>query len=59
MILFKIIVGRDKDIIDAKSIVLRHREQIDRRYLEKWAQRISDEAEDIGIWNRLNEVLGV
>lgn len=57
LILFKIIVGRDKDILDAKSIVIRHKERIDRKYLEKWAQQLSDEAEDMGIWNRLMNVL--
>ncbi len=56
LILFKIIVGRDKDILDARSIVIRHKNHLDYQYLEKWAQSISDEAEDISIWNRLKKV---
>jgi len=57
LILLKIIVGRDKDMLDAKSIVIRHKERLDKKYLEKWAQELSDEAEDMGIWNRLMKVL--
>lgn len=57
LILFKIIVGRDKDMLDAKSIAIRHKHRLDRKYLEKWTQTISDEAEDMSIWNRLMKVL--
>lgn len=57
MILLKIIVGRDKDMLDAKSVAVRHKGRLDRQYLKKWAQAISDEAEDMGIWERLVKVL--
>ena len=57
LILFKIIVGRDKDMLDAKSVVIRHRPELDQDYLKKWAQAISDEAEDMNIWNRLMKAL--
>jgi hypothetical protein len=39
-------VGRDKDMLDAKSIVIRHKNKLDRKYLEKWTQQISDEGHD-------------
>ena len=51
------IVGRDNDMLDAKSVVIRHRPELDQNYLKKWAKAISDEAKDIGIWNRLMNVL--
>jgi len=57
LILLKIIVGRDKDILDAKSIIIRHRNKLDKIYLELWAQKLSDEAEDMKIWNRLMTLL--
>lgn len=57
LILLKIIVGRDKDMLDAKSIVIRHRNKLDKTYLEKWAQKLSEEAEDMRIWNRLMNIM--
>ncbi len=50
-------VGRDKDMLDAKSIVIRHKNKLDRKYLGKWIQQISDEAQDMTIWNRLIKLL--
>ena len=50
-------VGRDKDMLDAKSIVIRHKDKLDRKYLEEWIQQISDEARDMAIWNRLIKLL--
>lgn len=57
-ILLKIIPGRDKDILDVKSVIERHKGKLDKRYLEMWAQRFSDEAEDMRIWNTLRQLLG-
>lgn len=57
MILFKIIPGREKDILDAESIILRHKDKLSREYLEKWAMSLSDMAEDIRIWNILQKLL--
>lgn len=57
MILLKIIPGRDKDMLDAKNIVLRHKEKLDKTYLENWAQRLSDEAQDMRVWNELEKLL--
>lgn len=58
LLLFKIIPNRPKDLIDAEGIALRHKGKLDRKYLEFWAQELSDEAEDITIWNRLMKLLG-
>lgn len=53
LIILKIVAGREKDMLDAKSILIRHKNKLDRKYMEKWAQRISDEAQDMSVWNRL------
>ncbi len=57
LILLKIIPGRDKDLLDAKSIALRHKGKLDTRYLKTWARKLCDEAEDMRIWNSLNNLL--
>jgi hypothetical protein len=57
MILLKIIPGRDKDLLDAKNIVLRHKGKLDRRYLRNWAMKLCDEADDMRIWNELKRLL--
>jgi len=58
MILLKIIPARDKDMFDVKSIILRHRDKLDRRYLKKWAMQLCDESQDMRIWNTLSDLLG-
>jgi len=57
MILFKIIPGREIDLIDIKRILTRHWKRIDRKYLENWAMKISDEAEDVRIYYRLKKII--
>ena len=57
LILLKIIPGRDKDLLDAKSIALRHKGKLDTRYLKTWATKLCDEAQDMRIRNALNELL--
>lgn len=57
-ILFKLIPGRPKDLLDAESVILRHRDLLDRGYLEGWARRISDEMEDLRVFNTLRKLLG-
>jgi len=57
LILLKIIPGRPQDILDAEKIIIRHKKKLDINYLEKWAQRLSDEAEDMRIYNTLKELL--
>lgn len=56
LIILKLIPGREKDILDAKSIVERHKDGLERKYLEQWAQRLCDEAEDMRIWNLLKKI---
>jgi hypothetical protein len=58
MILLKIIPGRDKDLLDAKNIALRHKGKLDTRYLKDWAIMLCDEAQDMRIWNILKDLLG-
>jgi len=57
LILLKLIPGRERDILDVKSIIERHRGKLDKKYLENWAQKLSDEAEDLRIWNTLKKLL--
>lgn len=57
LILLKIIPGRPKDLMDAESVVLRHGNSLDKTYLETWAKKICDEAEDFRIWRDLQALL--
>lgn len=57
LILLKIIPGREKDLLDAKGIVARHKDKLDERYLERWASKLSDEAQDMRIWNNLKNLM--
>lgn len=59
LILLKLIPGRKKDILDTESIVIRHGENLDREYLEYWAQKICDEMEDMRVWKELQELFKV
>lgn len=57
LILLKIIPARDKDLLDAKNVVLRHKGKLDTQYLKTWARKLCDEAEDMRIWKVLNNLL--
>jgi len=57
LLLLKIIPGRDKDLLDAKSIALRHKGKLDTRYLKTWARKLCDEAQDMRILNTLKDLL--
>lgn len=57
LILLKIIPGRDKDLLDAKAVATRHKGKLDTQYLETWARKLCDEAEDIRIWTVLKKLL--
>ena len=59
MILLKIIPARPQDLLDAERIVTRYRNRLDTRYLENWAKRLSDEAQDLRIFNELQKLLEV
>jgi len=56
-ILLKIIPGRTQDLLDAEKVVIRYRSKLDTKYLERWARALSDEAQDMRIWNTLQKVL--
>ena len=59
LILFKIIPARHIDLADAENIAKRHSGKLDKGYLEKWAMKLSDEAEDIRIYNEVKRLLRV
>ncbi|MGQ0734508.1 MAG: DUF6036 family nucleotidyltransferase [Acidobacteriota bacterium] len=58
LIVFKILAGRDKDMLDAVGVARRHLMTLDRVYLEQTVQNICDLAEDMEPWRRLHSVLG-
>jgi len=57
LILMKIIPGREKDLLDAKGVIIRHTGKLDLQYLETWAMKLCDEARDMRIWQKLNKLL--
>ncbi len=57
LILLKLIPGRGRDMIDVESIFIRHGRSLDVKYLEEWAMKICDEAEDLRVWNRLKKIM--
>jgi hypothetical protein len=57
LILLKIIPGRDKDLLDAKNIVLRHKNKLDIKYLKNWTSKLCDEAQNMRMWNILINLL--
>ncbi|MEW6608452.1 MAG: nucleotidyltransferase [bacterium] len=59
MIIFKVIPNRPGDIIDAEGIVIRHKGKLDEKYLISWAQKLSDEAENMRIYNEVKRLLNL
>jgi hypothetical protein len=57
LILFKVLAGRDKDMLDAIGVARRHAAALDRPYLEAALRPICDLAEDMSAWHRLQDVL--
>ncbi len=57
LILLKIIPGRPQDLIDVEKVIIRHKRKLDLKYLETWAQKLSDEAEDMRIYNEVKRLL--
>lgn len=57
LILLKIIPGRPQDILDIDRIARRHRSNLDESYLLRWAQLLSDEAQDLRIYNAVAGLL--
>lgn len=57
LILFKVLSGRDKDLLDATGVARRHRDRLDVPYLETTLRSICEAAEDASLWGRLQGVL--
>jgi hypothetical protein len=53
LILFKVLAGRDRDLIDAAGIVRRHGKDLDWTYVEDTMRHLCDLAEDLSAWRRL------
>jgi hypothetical protein len=56
LLLFKVLAGRDKDMLDAVGIVRRHRGVLDLGYVRTTLRPICDLAEDMSAWRRLERV---
>jgi len=57
LILFKVLAGRDKDMLDAIGVVRRHGDRLDVRYLRATLRPICDLAEDMAPLRMLEKVL--
>jgi hypothetical protein len=57
LILLKIIPGRVQDMLDVEKIVIKHSGKLDRKYLLDWAQKLSDESEDMRIYKKIKKLL--
>jgi hypothetical protein len=57
LILFKVLAGRDKDLVDAIGVARRHLAALDHRYLDATLDGICELAEDLAPRNRLDDVL--
>jgi Nucleotidyltransferase of unknown function (DUF6036) len=57
LILFKVLAGRDKDLLDAVGVARRHAATLDRHYVDATLRPICDLAEDLGAWQRWQAVL--
>lgn len=57
LLLFKVLAGRDKDLVDAVGVARRHLDALDHRYLDAALSAICDLAEDVAPRRRLEEVL--
>jgi hypothetical protein len=56
-ILLKLIPGRPKDLLDIESVITRHADRLDRRYLQQWAQWIAELMENFRVPNTLKRLL--
>lgn len=57
LILFKIIPARHIDLADIENIAIRHKGKIDKKYLLGWAMKLSDEAQDMRIYEDVKKLL--
>jgi hypothetical protein len=56
-ILLKVIPGRPQDLIDAQKAVIRHKGKLDIKYLLSSARDLSEEAEDMRIYNTVKQLV--
>jgi hypothetical protein len=56
LILFKLLAGREKDLLDAMGVARRHAKRIDWAYVEGVLRALCDLAEDMTPWRRLEEL---
>jgi hypothetical protein len=59
LILFKVLAGRDKDMLDAAGVAQRHGARLDVGYLERTLRPLCELAEDMAPWGRLQRVLAI
>lgn len=59
LILLKIVPARPLDIKDADNVAIRHKGKLDENYLISWAQKLSDEAEDMRIFQEVKRLLSI
>lgn len=57
LILLKIVPNREIDQHDIKNIFMRHGKKLDVRYLTQWAQKLSDESQDMRIFNQIRALI--
>jgi len=57
LLLSKIVSGRAIDIFDAENIAKRYQGKLDKKYLLDWAMKLSDQAEDLRIYNEVKRLL--
>ena len=57
LILFKIVPARHIDMSDIERIIERYHGKLDTKYIINWAQKLSDEAQNMRIYNTLQKLL--
>jgi hypothetical protein len=57
LLLFKVLAGRDKDLLDAQGVLRRHKGKLDLGYVEETLRSICDLAEEMAPWAHWMECL--
>ena len=57
LIILKIVPGRYIDMADIENIAKRYHGKLDKKYLRRWTMKLSDEAEDMRIFNEVEKLL--
>ena len=58
LILLKVVPHRAIDVADIENIAKKFQGKLDKEYLISWAQKLSDEAENLKIYKEVKRVLG-